>query len=126
MLRKFAKDETGSATIEFVVWVPWFMLLLMIMVDVSTVYYNHTLMVNASRDAARRMSIGEIDQSGLTAFVQGSVQANVSVSDCSSGDNVCVSIEQPFTQMAVFARAFPNLVGRNMVAATVMRKEPGV
>jgi Flp pilus assembly protein TadG len=47
---RFLRDERGSATIEFVLWVPVFMILLVATTDASILYLHHTEMWNVSRD----------------------------------------------------------------------------
>lgn len=122
----FLSDQRGSASLEFVIWVPFFMLLLMLMVDVSTIYFNQTQMMHVSRDAARRMSMGQLEPETLTAFVQGHLTNAVTVTNCSIDETACVRISRPFENMAIFGNAFTSLIGRDMSASTSMRVEPGI
>lgn len=122
----FLSDESGSATVEFVIWVPWFMLLLMITTDVSFVWFNHTQMLNTSRDAARRMSIGELSGADLESFVRARVSGSgVRVVDRSSGNDACVQISRPFTDCALFGWTFKGLWDKDLAATTVMLRELG-
>lgn len=57
---RFLRDETGSATVEFILWVPLIVALLVLVVDVSTIYITHTEMWNVARDTARRMAKGDL------------------------------------------------------------------
>jgi len=54
----FLRDERGSQSIEFVLWVPIFVAILVIVVDASTLYITQTEMENVARDTARRMVKG--------------------------------------------------------------------
>ena len=52
---RFCRDETGSVTIEFILWIPLIMALVALVVDATTIYITHTEMQNVARDTARRM-----------------------------------------------------------------------
>lgn len=53
-------DESGHQTVEFVIWVPIIIGLMVIAVDAATLYLTHNEMWNVARDTARRMSTGQI------------------------------------------------------------------
>lgn len=60
-MKKFAdflRDDGGSYTIEFCLWIPVFLVFLAATVDASLLYLTHNNMWNAARDAARRASVG--------------------------------------------------------------------
>lgn len=59
-LDSFRRDETGSATIEFVLWVPIIVAVLTIVIDATTVYITHSEMWNVARDTARQIVSGTI------------------------------------------------------------------
>ena len=61
LLAAFLRDERGSYTIEFCLWIPMFLVFLAATVDASLLYLTHNNMWNAARDTARRVSTGEID-----------------------------------------------------------------
>ena len=125
--KQFIHDDRGSATIEFVIWIPWFMFLLMITTDISFVYYSLTTMANTSRDAARRLSTGEIEPANLTGFVNGKLGGGgYTIDNCSTADEACVRITRPFSKTAVFGRFLGDLIDKDLSAQTAMRKEPGV
>ena len=46
----FLGDDSGSETIQFVVWLPLFAFLLVIVTDASFLYLYHTEMENVARD----------------------------------------------------------------------------
>ncbi len=41
-LRRFIRDQAGTATIEFVLWVPVYVILLVAVTDASILYLTHT------------------------------------------------------------------------------------
>lgn len=69
----FGRDEKGSATIEFVLWIPLFLALLVLVVDVSTIYVTHTEMWNVARDTARRMAKGDMTAAQAKAYAEGAM-----------------------------------------------------
>lgn len=62
--RDFLRDEHGSATIEFCLWIPLFMFFLAATIDASVLYLTHTEMWNIARDTARRITTRELDTPG--------------------------------------------------------------
>lgn len=52
----FLADETGGATIEFVMMVPLFTVILLLLVDASLLFLRQTSLMNISRDTARIVS----------------------------------------------------------------------
>ncbi len=54
----FLRDDRGSQSVEFLLWVPVFVALLIIVMDASTLYITQTEMENVARDTARRIVKG--------------------------------------------------------------------
>lgn len=125
-LARFLGCERGSATIEFVIWVPWFMALLIIATDVSFIYLSESKMQNTSRDAARRLSTGQIAGGDLQALADAQLGPGYAVTDCSDADAACVRITRPMSEVAVFGGFLGELISGHLAAQTTMRKEPGV
>ena len=124
-LRRFLTDEHGSATVEFVLWVPWFALLLMLTVDVSMFYLSQTRMQNVSRDAARRLSIGLIEPANLATYVRGELTGDgYVVIDCSNVTDSCVRIERSASATLVFGAWLDSVIGSNFFVETRMPFEP--
>ena len=59
-LDRFRRDEGGALTIEFLLWVPIIMGVLVIVIDATTIYVTHAEMWNVARDTARRMVTGSV------------------------------------------------------------------
>ena len=55
-LRSFLAKEDGTSTIEFVVMLPLFSVLLLVLADASLLFLRHTTLMNISRDTARIVS----------------------------------------------------------------------
>jgi Flp pilus assembly protein TadG len=55
---RFLRREDGSATVEAVIWLPIFFLVLFLMVDVALVFVGQSEALRVVQDANRNMSIG--------------------------------------------------------------------
>lgn len=60
-LVRFARDERGSQSIGFVLWVPIFVAVLVIVVDATTLYITQTEMENVARNTVRRVVTGTLE-----------------------------------------------------------------
>lgn len=59
MRRRFVKSEDGSFTIEAVLWMPVFVVLLCIIADASMIFGRKAEVLRIIQDANRSMSIGK-------------------------------------------------------------------
>jgi Flp pilus assembly protein TadG len=57
-IRTFVQSESGSQTIEAVIWVPIFVFLLAFMINVAMVFFNESQMLRVVQDANRAFSLG--------------------------------------------------------------------
>ena len=57
-LNRFRSNEDGAATIEAVLWLPFFFMLFGALADVSMVFFNQSRLLRIVQDANRTMSIG--------------------------------------------------------------------
>ncbi|WP_145111201.1 TadE/TadG family type IV pilus assembly protein [Cereibacter sediminicola] len=87
VLSRLRRDE-GSATIEFVLMLPMFMALLMLITDASLLYMRQSSLLNISRDTARIVSRhamtaveAEAYAAGIGSTAKSRVEARVSVAD---------------------------------------------
>ena len=94
----FLRDDRGSQTIEFVLWLPITVALLIIIIDASMLYLTHTEMWNVARDTARRMTTGVLATEDL-AEAYANEQLNL-YRTFDSGYNV-VTQRDPDTAMTV-------------------------
>lgn len=57
---RFLRKEDGAATIEAVLWLPFFIMLFGLLADVSMVFYNQSRLLRIVQDANRNMSVGRL------------------------------------------------------------------
>lgn len=63
-ISRFAKDESAAVTVEFVLWVPVFVLILAITVDASVLFMTQANLWSIARDTTRRMATGALGADG--------------------------------------------------------------
>lgn len=64
--QRFLRGESGAATIEAVLWLPFFVMLFAMLVDVSMIFHGQTRVMRIIQDANRNTSIGRLDTPGDT------------------------------------------------------------
>jgi Flp pilus assembly protein TadG len=124
---RFLRDERGSATIEFVLWVPVFVIILVAATDATVLYLHHTEMWNVSRDVARRVAVGDMTEADAAAAVQNEMflysrAYTVATSNPTELD-VRIMIQTNVGDASVFG-FFKPVMGRYLTAMVTMRREP--
>ena len=103
--QSFKKDETGSTTVEFVLWIPFIFTFVLIAADATLAFMRQSQMWQVSRETARIVSRHGMNETTAEAFAAlqatiGTTAPDVDVS-FASGD-VTVSIAMPIEAMAPF------------------------
>lgn len=124
-LRRFANDE-GSVTVEFVLWVPIFVLILAITVDATILFKTQANLWTVARDTGRQMSTGLFTNSQAEAY--GQAQLGIwgmpgTVTASQTNDTVTVSILVPVAAVTPF-RIVNAFTSGNISAFVSQRKEP--
>ena len=85
---EFVKDQDGASTIEAVLWMPVFLVLVGASVDITMIFHAHSRVLRVVQDVNRAMSVGRIttEDTAETKMVQmlpgySDVQAYVDVTD---------------------------------------------
>ena len=125
----FLRDQRGSQTIQFVLFVPLFMLLLVIVTDASILYLTSSEMENVARDTARRMAAKQLTsetEAEAYAASQLTMYPNtyaLSASYDPNGQMVMV-ISVPVANAMVFGMFLAPLFDEKLEARVTMRAEP--
>ena len=131
----FLRDDRGSQAIEFVLWLPIFGALLVIVSYASILYATHTEMWNVARDTARRMTTGVLEvgvpaedyahsQLRLNEFFGSGYDVQATEDTAASKMTVVITLGVTDGSFdAGFLGAF-TLVGGTIAARVVMRSEP--
>jgi Flp pilus assembly protein TadG len=124
---QFLRDEHGSATIEFVLWVPIFVVILVAATDATVLYLHHTEMWNVSRDVARRVAVGDMTEAEAVSVVQDEMflySRAYTVATSNPADlDVQIMIQTSVADASVFG-FFKPVLGRYLTAMVTMRREP--
>ena len=122
----FLRDERGSQTIEFVLWIPIIGALMVLVADAFILYMTHTEMWNVARDTARRMTTtqlaskadAELHAYGELALFGFPYEVDATY-DPASSMVVLITLDAGDTTFFGFT-----LFGGTMRAQVVMRSEP--
>ena len=101
----FRRDETGSSTIEFVLWIPFIFVFVLIAADASLTFMRQSQMWQVSRETARIVSRHGMDKAAAEAFAaeQATIGTTAPQVDVSFNDgDVIVSMAIPMDTVAPF------------------------
>lgn len=131
-LPEFMADDGGAVTIEFVLWVPIIVALLITAIDATTLYVMHTEMWNVARDTARRMVTGKIltesDAEDHALEAMNMREAPYAVeADYDKDGVVTLWIAFAFSDISIIGYGSPlTIFGRTVSARVVMRPDPRI
>ena len=102
---KFRSDESGSTTVEFVLWVPFIFAFVLIAADATLAFMRQSQMWQVSRETARIVSRHGMDASTAETYAAsqariGSISPAVDVAI--DGGDVTVTMSMPAEAMAPF------------------------
>ena len=123
---RFKKDETGSVTIEFVLWLPLLMGLFLIATDATVAFMRQSQMWQVSRDTARIVSRHGMTETAAKdyATLNAAFGATVPFVDVTaSGSEVVVAISAPASAMTVFG-TLDFVLGADITTRVVHAMEP--
>lgn len=125
-LRAFRRDTEASSTVEHVIWLPFFLLIIAAIVDLSLVLTANAGMWDAARDGARRMAMHQMSTTEAADYVRSRIPERyegLSVVADDSGDDAVIHVTVPMEEAAIFSI----LVGESwgsLEAQVIMVKEP--
>ena len=123
----FLRDEKGAVTIEFVLWVPIFVSLLVFVTDASIIYLTHSEMWNVARDTTRRMTTRQITtptEARDFAAARLFLGERTYVIEPDFGGEMNVTIAIGLDDATIFGFFFESILGKSLVASVTMRNEP--
>ena len=131
----FFRDDRGSQSIEFVLWLPIIGALLVIISYASILYTTHTEMWNVARDTARRMTTGVLEvgvpaedyaysQLKLYELLGSGYDVQATEDTTTSTMNVVITLSVTDGSFDAGFFGALTLVGGTMAARVVMRAEP--
>jgi Flp pilus assembly protein TadG len=128
----FLRDQRGSQTIEFILWVPMIMALLAIVIDTTTLYVNQKEMENVARDTTRRVILGEFGSAAEAQAYAANTMSNPDLPytvdvqyDPLVGAQTTISIGTP--DISILGYGSPLMIsGTSLAARVTMRSDPKI
>ena len=102
--RRFALSDAGSVSVEFVIWLPVFFVVFMLIVDAAMLFGGQAFITRVIQDANRSISIGYIrdmnvaEQRVLDAIAQ--LAPNATAESSITGDVITTTVTLPFSDLA--------------------------
>lgn len=119
-MRRKARDESGAATIEAILWLPMFFYILAMSVDVTMIFHSYSRIIRAVEDVNRGLSVGRIktiDEGKQRIASELSNYKGVQ-SDIKIIDNVIVTnVSVPVTSLAFLGAVRP-MMDKNVMVKT--------
>ncbi|MCA0271567.1 MAG: pilus assembly protein [Proteobacteria bacterium] len=108
-MRRFARKEDGAATVEAVLWLPFFLMLFGLLADVSMIFYNQSRLLRIVQDANRNMSVGRlVDSEATIEFVEAqglSVSPNITSTSSVTAGLITTTATVPIEDLDLFGVA---------------------
>ncbi|MGB3316440.1 MAG: TadE/TadG family type IV pilus assembly protein [Albidovulum sp.] len=108
-LFRFGRNEDGAATIEAVLWLPFYLMLFGLLADVSMVFHGQSKLLRIVQDANRNMSVGRLTTTAeVIDFVEaraGVFATPTSVSNNIAAGLITTSITVPMSDLDMFGVA---------------------
>jgi len=126
-VKRFA-DDTGAVTVEFVLWVPVFLLILAVTVDVSLLFLRQSNLTQVARDTARQVAIHQLTtRTAAVNYAQSAgtfagAQPVATVNLDAATSLVTVNLAIPVSQVSIFGVL--SIGGSLLQASATARMEP--
>ncbi|MGI9499441.1 MAG: TadE/TadG family type IV pilus assembly protein, partial [Geminicoccaceae bacterium] len=113
----FRLGERGVSAVEFALIIPFVLLLIIGIIEMSNVYFMRNQLSEIARDATRRFAVGALDEAEVEAFVlkrlaqTTSADGSVDVTETEVGDiiDVSLSLSVPFADVLLFDQLIKSL-----------------
>jgi Flp pilus assembly protein TadG len=125
-IQGFLAEEDGTSTIEFVLMLPLFTLILLLLADASVLFLRHTSLMDVSRDTARIVSRYAMTPAEAKAYAEAAAttaRSNATAAVTVSNGFVTVTISSNAADSAPFG-IVNFAVGDEIVARAVSTMEP--
>ncbi len=104
--KTFWRDTSGSATLEFVIWLPIFATLIALVMNISMVFFTESQMLRVVQDGNRAFSLGRLENNvAVEDYILSRLtylQANITVATTISGGFVQTTLVAPASDLMPF------------------------
>lgn len=114
-LRRFLKGETGSATVETVLWFPLFIAVFGLMLDVAMIFHGQAKVLRVVQDGNREYSIGRITtETAAETHIEGilaqiGIRGEATTTEVAGVAHTVVRVQANELQVLGYFTAFSNL-----------------
>lgn len=120
--------ERGAAAVEFALVLPILVVMLLGIIDFGLYFYNDLQLTHVARDAARYLSVGDVDAANATIsnanLVSTSAPSSTVVSADNHGDESSITVTAVYTFITPLPLFIPGLAQTIDIDASVaMRRE---
>lgn len=123
--RRSARDEDGGLTVEFVLWVPIFVLIMGLVVDVTMIMTQHSRFYDIARDATRQVALGISTKEQAKADLETRLAGTgFTVTVDEDAEYATTTITASITDVVMFGGAFP--FDGDLTASVSMFREAAV
>ena len=127
-LQRFRQDDTAAVTVEFVLWLPLFIIILFLIVEVSLLFLTQSSMWNVARDTARRIATHEFNKSSAESHATSAMTFGghpYTVLADATGPEVSMTITTSVGDVLLFSYSpMAAFAGSKLVAKVILREEP--
>ena len=120
---RFTRRQDGGATVEFVIWFPFMLGLMLVISEVALVYYGQNQVLRVTQDATRQISIGNISTADqLHTYINTRLSSMTDSAVIKNGVEtgiIYTSVTVPVNDLAPFG-FFPAIAGAEI---TVMAQQ---
>lgn len=129
LLARFVRTRRGTVSVEFVLWLPIFLVIMAFTADACKLYLTQANMYDVARDTARRISIGQYCTStDAQGYARSQLLYPLTYSYAITvGDDNVVTISTPIKDASVFGlmAEYGGFTDKTLSAVVTMPKEPG-
>lgn len=99
------RDESGSATVEFVLWLPIFFMVFCGATDATLLMHKQTQMIDVARSTSRAVSMGVSSQAEAKAFALQQMNSSDEDSVTVTVQNgfVTATLNMPYSAVVIFS-----------------------
>lgn len=114
-LRRFLKNETGTATVETVLWFPLFIAVFGLMLDVAMIFHGQAKVLRVVQDGNREYSIGRITtETAAETYIEGilaqiGIRGDATTTEVAGVAHTVVRVQANELQVLGYFTAFSNL-----------------
>lgn len=109
--------QRGAGAVEFALIVPFLLLMIVAIVEMSNLYFTRNLLSEITRDATRRFAVGALEETEVEAFVLKRLAENTSVTgevdvaetEVDGITDVTLSLSVPFADILLFDQLIETL-----------------